>query len=148
MERSSFVSEIPIYEIPGGIHPEEHKTRSNQTNIRRLPLANELVINLKGQAGNRSIPIVEVGESVLKGQVIAECDGIFSAYQHAPTSGTIIAIEKRTIAHPSGLDDLCIVLKPDGDDQWCELTPSSNIKEMDREAVLAQIFEKGVSKAV
>lgn len=144
MERSSFVSEIPIYEIPGGIHPEEHKTRSNQTNIRRLPLANELVINLKGQAGNRSIPIVEVGESVLKGQVIAECDGIFSAYQHAPTSGTIIAIEKRTIAHPSGLDDLCIVLKPDGDDQWCELTPSSNIKEMDREAVLAQIFEKGV----
>ena len=144
MERSSFVSEIPIYEIPGGIHPEEHKTRSNQADIRRLSLAEELVINLKGQAGNRSLPIVQVGDKVLKGQVIAECDGIFSAYQHAPTSGEVIAIENRTIAHPSGLDDLCIVLKADGKDEWCELSPVTNIEDMDREAVLTQIFEKGV----
>jgi len=140
----SRASEIPIYEIPGGIHPEEHKTRSNQADIRSLPLADELVINLKGQAGNRSLPVVKAGDTVLKGQVIAECDGIFSAYQHAPTSGEVIAIENRTIAHPSGLDDLCVVLKPDGKDQWCELSPVTHLEDMDREAVLAQIFEKGV----
>ena len=79
MERSNFTSEIPIYEIPGGIHPEEHKTRSNQAEIKRLPLADEFIINLKGQAGNRSQPIVNIGDKVLKGQVIAESDGIFSA---------------------------------------------------------------------
>ncbi|GAA4364800.1 electron transport complex subunit RsxC [Kangiella marina] len=149
MERSSptpksRASEIPIYEIPGGIHPEEHKLRSSQPEIKRLPLASEFIINLKGQAGNRSLPIVEVGDTVLKGQVIAECDGIFSAYQHAPTSGEVVAIEKRTIAHPSGLDDLCIVIKADGEDRWCELTPTHSLDDMDREAVLAQIFEKGV----
>ena len=149
MERSNSIaknraSEIPIYEIPGGIHPQEHKTRSNQQEIRRLPLADELVINLKGQAGNRSLPVVAVGDTVLKGQVIAECDGVFSAYQHAPTSGKVVAIENRRIAHPSGLEDLCIVIKSDGHDQWCELPPSAPLQEIDREAILAKIFEQGV----
>lgn len=144
MEGSSRASEIPIYEIPGGIHPEEHKTRSNQADIQSIDLPQELIINLKGQAGNRSLPIVNVGDSVLKGQIIAECDGIFSSYQHAPTSGEIMAIENRTIAHPSGLDDLCIVIKPDGKDTWCELTPTKNPVNLNRETILATIFESGI----
>lgn len=149
MERSSATSksrasEIPIYEIPGGIHPEEHKTRSNQADIQSVDLPKDLIINLKGQAGNRSLPVVSVGDTVLKGQVIAECDGIFSSYQHAPTSGIITAIENRTIAHPSGLDDVCIVLKPDGKDTWCELAPAENPISLDRETILATIFESGI----
>lgn len=144
MERSNFASEIPIYEIPGGIHPVEHKIRSNQAAISTLPLANELIINLKGQAGNRSIPVVEVGDKVLKGQMIAECDGIFSSYQHAPTSGTVTSIEDRTIAHPSGLSDRCIVIQPDGEDKWVELTPVEEIDNLEREAMLATIFESGI----
>ncbi|AOE50136.1 Electron transport complex subunit C [Kangiella sediminilitoris] len=144
MERSNFASEIPIFEIPGGVHPEEHKTRSNQADIRTLSLPDELIINIKGQAGNRSIPVVEVGDTVLKGQMIAECDGIFSSYQHAPTSGTIVAIEDRTIAHPSGLSDQCIIIQPDGKDKWCQLTPVRDFDQLSREEMLATIFESGI----
>ncbi|NVK20905.1 MAG: electron transport complex subunit RsxC [Kangiellaceae bacterium] len=143
MERSNFTSEIPIFNIPGGIHPAEHKTESNSQPIRKLPLAKQLVINLKGQAGNRSVATVEVGDYVLKGQVIAENDGIFSSYQHAPSSGTVIAIEKRPIAHPSGLEDLCIIIETDGQDKWCDLSPV-DYKNLQREQILARIFEAGI----
>ncbi|NVJ66111.1 MAG: electron transport complex subunit RsxC, partial [Gammaproteobacteria bacterium] len=144
MERSSYTSEIPIFEIPGGIHPAEHKLQSNQSPISTLTLAKELVINLKGQAGNRSIPVVEVGEQVLKGQVIAKSDGVFSSYQHAPTSGVIIAIEKRPIAHASGLTDLCIVLKGDDQDNWCQLEPCPDYQSISRETLLAKLLEHGI----
>ena len=144
MQRSNFTSEIPIYQFPGGIHPEEHKTESNHAAIATLPLAKTLAINLKGQAGNRSIPIVSEGDLVLKGQVIAKNDGIFSSYQHAPTSGKIIAIEKKPIAHPSGLSDLCILLETDGQDNWCDLQPVVDFKELSREQLLARIFEAGI----
>lgn len=140
----SRASEIPIYEIPGGIHPEEHKIQSNQADIRQISLPEELIINLKGQAGNRSLPAVSVGDTVLKGQIIAECDGIFSSYQHAPTSGEITAIESRPIAHPSGLEDICITIKPDGEDTWCELSPTKDLASLDRESILATIFEHGI----
>lgn len=143
-ERSSFVSEIPVHQIPGGIHPVEHKTLSNKTPIGSLPLPQQLVINLKAQAGNRSKPVVAVGDKVLKGQVIAANDGIFSSYQHAPTSGTIIAIEKRPIAHPSNLDDLCLILEPDGLENWCELTPTVDYKKLGRDQLLDKIFAAGI----
>ncbi|MRX27142.1 electron transport complex subunit RsxC [Kangiella sp. HZ709] len=144
MERSSYPSEIPIFEFPGGIHPQENKQLSNRSPIAKLPLAKELVINLKGQAGNRSIPCVAVGEQVLKGQLIAKSDGIFSSYQHAPTSGKIIAIEKRPIAHTSGLEDLCIVLSADGDERWVELSPAEDFTALCRKQILARIFESGI----
>lgn len=132
MERSNYKSEIPIFEFHGGIHPEEHKLESNQTPIQEMTIPKQLVINLKGQAGNRSLPVVNVGDKVLKGQVIAESDGIFSTFQHAPTSGTVVAIEKRPIAHPSGLDDLCVVIETDGQDKWCELYPKKDILKLGR----------------
>lgn len=144
MERSNYKSEIPIFDFHGGIHPKEHKLESNQTPIQEIPLPQQLIINLKGQAGNRSIPIVNVGDKVLKGQVIAESDGIFSTFQHAPSSGTVVAIEKRPIAHPSGLDDLCVVIETDGKDQWCELFPKKNIQDLERAEMLAHICENGI----
>ncbi len=144
MERSTFKSEIPIYQIPGGIHPAEHKTESNQAAIQKLPLGKEFTINLKAQAGKRCLPVVSVGDKVLKGQVIAESDGIFSSYQHAPTSGTITAIEKLPIAHPSGMKDLCIRLEADSQDQWCDLKATKKYQELNREQLLARIFEAGI----
>lgn len=144
MSRSKYISEIPIHNFHGGIHPVEHKAESNQIPIRDFPLAKELVLNLKGQAGKTSLPIVSVGDYVFKGQVIAESDGIFSAFLHAPTSGTVTAIEPRPIAHTSGLPDNCIVIEADGEDAWCELSPLKNYQEQPREKILEHIFHSGI----
>jgi hypothetical protein len=40
---------------------------------------------------------------------------------HASISGVVLAIEKRPIPHPSGIDGMCIVIDSDGKDKWIEI---------------------------
>jgi electron transport complex protein RnfC len=37
---------------------------------------------------------------------------------HAPTSGTVLEVAMHVQPHPSGLDALCVVIEPDGKDEW------------------------------
>jgi Na+-translocating ferredoxin:NAD+ oxidoreductase subunit C len=113
----------PLYKFHGGIHPPTHKSQSNGVPITRLPLPDKLIIPFHQHAGNRAKPIVQVGDQVLKGQLIGlPQDGLSSAI-HASTSGTISAIDMEIVAHPSGLADLCATLIPDGKDEWIVRTP-------------------------
>jgi electron transport complex protein RnfC len=74
--------------------------------------------------GNRSVPIVQVGDHVLKGQKIGRPEGKLSSAVHASTSGTVSAIDMQLVAHHSGLPDLCVTLIPDGKDEW---TPHAGV---------------------
>ncbi|MFC3679896.1 electron transport complex subunit RsxC [Bacterioplanoides pacificum] len=111
---------IRLYDFDGGIHPRENKQQSTQQPIQTAPIAPQLTLPLHQHIGAEAVPVVEVGERVLKGQLLAEADGFVSVPLHAPTSGVISAIEHRQVPHASGLEALCIVLDSDGQDQWCE----------------------------
>lgn len=113
----------PLYTFHGGIHPPTNKTQSTQVPISRLPLPDKLIIPFHQHVGNRAKPIVQVGERVLKGQLIGMPQDTTSSAIHASTSGTIAAIGMEVVAHPSGLSDLCATLIPDGKEEWCPLTP-------------------------
>ena len=104
----------PLYKFHGGIHPPTHKSRSNSAPIAHLPLSDKLVIPFHQHAGNRAKPVVQVGDHVLKGQLIGMPQDAMSSAIHASTSGTISAIGMELVAHPSGLADLCATLIPDG----------------------------------
>lgn len=107
-----------IFKFNGGVHPPENKTQSTQLPIAKLSLPDQLVLPLRQHVGNIPKVKVNVGDYVLKGQLLAEAEGMVSAAIHAPTSGTITAIADAIIPHPSGLPDHCITLKPDGSDTW------------------------------
>ena len=72
-----------------GIHVPDRKERTSNQSIRRLPFAPELVVPLSQHFGNPAISIVQPGEEVVRGQVIARCDGFMSVPIHAPASGVI-----------------------------------------------------------
>lgn len=57
----------------------------------------ELKINLKQSIGKESSPIVKVGESIKKGQVIAEVDNCLGVYLHSPINGKIKNISNEFI---------------------------------------------------
>ena len=103
-----------LWDFPGGLHLPEHKIDAP---IRSMPLPKTLVFPLAQHIGAPAKPVVEVGDKVLRGQVIAEADGYVSTPVHASTSGKVIAIEERPVAHPSGLSARCIVLASDGRDK-------------------------------
>jgi electron transport complex protein RnfC len=109
-----------IFKFNGGVHPPENKKQSTQLPIATLGLPSSLVLPLRQHVGNIPKVKVSVGEHVLKGQLLAEAEGMVSAAIHAPTSGTITAIADAIIPHPSGLPDHCITLQPDGLDTWIE----------------------------
>ena len=109
-----------LYHFHGGIHPPSNKTQSTQTAIAHAPLPSRLVVPLHQHAGETAKPVVQAGDHVLKGQLIGMPDGFVSSAVHAPTSGTITAIDMQLIAHPSGLPNLCATLVPDGKEEWTE----------------------------
>ena len=107
-----------IFKFNGGVHPPTHKTESTNTPIAQAKFPSKLVIPLHQHVGVRAKPIVQIGERVLKGQIIGRSEGRISSTVHATTSGTVSAIDLQLVAHHSGLPDLCVTLIPDGKDEW------------------------------
>ncbi|XZG71418.1 electron transport complex subunit RsxC [Chitinibacteraceae bacterium HSL-7] len=114
---------IKLHRFHGGVHPPEHKAESNGTPIAAIPLAEEYVVPLVQGVGSDAEPCVSVGDTVLKGQRIAEPAGALGVAVHAPTSGVVSAIEARVLAHASGLSGTCVLIKADGRDEWGARVP-------------------------
>jgi len=112
-----------LFKFKGGVKPDPNKTPSLQTPIGLAPLPALLIVPLHQSIGGMPNPLVKAGDHVLKGQRIGDADKWISAAVHAPTSGTVLAVEERVAAHPSGLPTLSVVIAADGDDEWMERTP-------------------------
>jgi len=134
-----------LSDFHGGIHPQEMKSLSNQTAISKAALPPKLILPLQQHIGNASKVMVDIGQQVLKGQLLAEADGFVSVNLHAPTSGTIESISEQAIAHPSGQSDLCLTLIPDGQDQWCALSPSEDVTQLSNSEIQAKVRQAGIA---
>lgn len=136
---------MKIFEIPGGVHPAAHKDLASTQAIRPLPMPQRLTLPLQQHVGADSVPIVAVGETVKKGQVISVRQGTFSAAQHAPTSGTVIAIDAVLAPHPSGLQQQAIVIESDGADEWGELPePISDPFAVPAQEIIDRVARSGI----
>jgi electron transport complex protein RnfC len=135
-----------LWRNPGGLHLDENKDVSTQQPSRQIPLAAQLVIPLLQHAGDKPKVMVHAGDYVYKGQTLAVAQSNNSVNVHATTSGTISAIEPRPVAHPSGLHDLCVVLIPDGKDDWgdARLPTYPNYTEIDPAILRQQVKAAGV----
>lgn len=107
----------PRYQFDGGIVLPGHKLygEAGRTQIATIPP--ELILPLEQHIGAPARPVVQVGQRVLRGEVIAVADAPVSAALHASTSGEVVAIEERAAPHPSQLPMRCIVLRSDGKDE-------------------------------
>ncbi|MDF7650817.1 electron transport complex subunit RsxC [Pantoea sp. Acro-805] len=133
-----------LWDFQGGIHPPEMKTQSNGTPLSQLPLPEQFIIPLKQHIGHEGEICVSPGDHVLRGQPLTFGSGRMLPV-HAPTSGTIEAIAPHMTAHPSGLSELCIFLRADGEDRWTTLDPQPDFRALSREDVVKRIHEAGVA---
>ncbi|WP_210449171.1 electron transport complex subunit RsxC [Vibrio crassostreae] len=134
-----------IWNFPGGVHPAENKKQSNTTDIVHARLPEEIVLPVKQHIGKPGNLLVAAGDTVLKGQQLTALDTGFTLPVHAPTSGVITAIEPRTTAHPSGLSELSVVIKPDGLDTWIEKHPVEDFSTKTSDELLDVIRQAGIS---
>ena len=134
-----------IHDIHGGIHPPERKALSRPGELGTAPIPAVLVLPLRQHLGVPAQPVVNVGDRVLGGQTIAEAQGVMSVPVHAPTSGTVTAIEARPIAHASGLQDQCIVIETDGADDWLSFTGIADWRGLDATALVERVRAAGIA---
>ena len=112
-----------LFRFKGGVKPETHKSPSLGLPIGQAPLVPRYVVPLHQSIGGTPEPLVVPGQRVRKGEKIGGPDKWISSAVHAPTSGTVLAVEERLAAHPSGLPTLSVVIEADGRDEWIERQP-------------------------
>lgn len=127
-----------------GVHPPESKSATAGLPIRRMPYPDEVVLPLRQHAGKPARLLVREGQSVLRGDLLAEAEGFVSSPVHASTSGKIVEIG--LWPHPDGSMDTAIriavdryspqVPRPRLVPQWETLSPDEIIKAVQQGGVV------------
>ncbi|MBT3205867.1 MAG: electron transport complex subunit RsxC [Gammaproteobacteria bacterium] len=134
-----------VYSFHGGLHLDDHKSESLTQPLQIASFADELILKVSQHIGEPNTPVVTIGDRVKRGQLLAESSALVSAPVHAPTSGTIKAIENRSIAHASGQKAECFIIVPDGKDEAIDVEiRSAESTALDKAALLDQIRSAGI----
>lgn len=145
VERARLAGER-IHHFHGGLRLRHNKKVSCETPLERLPLPEHLYVPLLQHSGSGlAEALVEPGRKVLKGERLGAYSAPDEGYVHAPTSGTVVALEQRPIAHPSGRDGQCAVIETDGQDRWTDaLVPIENWRDAGPEELLDKLRDAGL----
>lgn len=130
----------------GGVHPHDNKLSAGNP-IETLPLPKQAIVPLSQHIGAPAQPIVEKGDHVKVGQLIAQAASFMSANIHAPISGTITKIDTATDAWGMPMPAIYIEAEGDGD-EWLETidrTPDINrICKLEPEQIIEKIKDAGI----
>ena len=132
-----------LFKFKGGVKPDTNKTASVNAPIGIAPIPRRLIVPLHQSIGGKPSPLVEPGQYVRKGQRIGGPDQWLSSAVHAPTSGTVLAVEEHISPHPSGLPTLSVLIETDGRDEWIERAPV-DYKNLPPERVREILRDAGV----
>ncbi len=83
-----------------GVHPPENKDITSGIASKRFPFPKEVILPLSQHIGTPAKALVQAGDRVERGDVIAEAAGFISSAVHATASGTVKSIE--LWPHPNG----------------------------------------------
>lgn len=134
-----------LWKFPGGIHPSENKTQSNNSPIRRLNLPKFFYVPLVQHSGEAGELLVSIGDLVRKGQPLTKGDNYRQLPVHSPTSGRVIGIEPCAYPHPSGLPEIAVVIETDGKDEWVERQPIDDFMQLTSGQIIEKIYRYGIA---
>lgn len=133
---------MSLFTFQGGIHPFDGKAMSKDKPITDILPKGNLVYPLSQHIGAPAKPVVQKGQRVLAGEMIAVAGGFVSAPIYSSVSGTVLAIEPRRTV--TGDQVPCIIIE---NDEAYEQAPPINDKafeEMSKEEVIAVIQKAGI----
>lgn len=132
----------------GGIHPEENKiTAEMPTQV--APLPKQAIFPLSQHIGAPAKPIVQKGDKVKVGTMIAEANGFVSAPIHSSVSGTVFKVD--TAVDATGYRKPVIIINVEGD-EWEEtidrsekLETLAEHPELTPEEIVERIKQSGIT---
>jgi electron transport complex protein RnfC len=128
----------------GGIHPPENKLTAGVA-IEYLPVPVSVTIPVSQHIGSPATVIVNKGDYVKTGQVIAECKGYVSSNIHSSVSGKINKIE--TLTDTTGYKQTAVFIDTEGD-EWLEsIDRSINIQKeikLSKDEIVKRCLDAGI----
>lgn len=128
----------------GGVHPAENKLSANKS-VEQLPLPKTVTIMVAQHIGAPSKIIVQRGDEVKVGQIVAQSAGFVSTNIHSSVSGKVAKID--TVTDSSGYKKDAIVINVQGDD-WDESIDRSEElitdTELDAKTIVEKILAAGI----
>ena len=132
----------------GGIHPEENKlTHESPTQI--APLPHQAIFPLSQHIGAPARPVVQKGDQVKVGTLIAEASSFVSAPIHSSVSGTVAKID--TAIDATGYRKPAIIIDVEGDDWEESIDRSTQLEtlrehpELTPEEIIDRIKKAGIT---
>jgi electron transport complex protein RnfC len=89
-----------LLSFKSGVHPPDEKAITAGIASRRLPFSDELILPLSQHLGAPAKALVQIGDRIERGDVLAEASGFISAPIHATAAGTVKDIA--LWPHPNG----------------------------------------------
>jgi electron transport complex protein RnfC len=125
----------------GGIHPPERKENTEKLPIEAAFPSTKMVSIPVTQGGAPNQPIVKVGDTVARGQKIAETGAFMSAPVHSSVAGVVKKIENRLVT--ANIEAPCIIIEADGSDKTDFMEPLDP-NSCTKEEALARIKQAGI----
>lgn len=126
----------------GGVHPYDGKELSKDKPIKEYLPTGDLVYPLSQHIGAPAKPVVAVGDTVLKGQMIAEASGFVSAPIYASVSGKVKKIEPRRVVVGDMVN--AIVIENDGEYNTVEFETVDDVSKLSKEQIIEKIKTAGI----
>ncbi len=126
------------------IHPADFKDIARNKKIEAAPIPKKVILPLSQHLGAPSEPVVNTGDSVKTGSLIARAKGFISSNLHSSISGKVIAVEESP--HPILGSSKAIIIESDGQDikAYLDLVPAKDISGLSKEEIVTLIKEAGV----
>ena len=130
------------FTFKGGIHPYDGKDLSKDRAIIDAVPGDIMVYPLSQHIGAPAKPIVAKGDTVLRGQMIAEAGGFVSAPIYSSVSGIVRSIEKRRVATGDMVES--IIIENDGLGTEVMYEEARDWEKLSREEILERIRKAGI----
>jgi electron transport complex protein RnfC len=128
----------------GGVHPPENKLTANIP-IEYLPVPESVVIPVSQHIGSPAVPVVNKGDQVKTGQLLAAAKGFVSANIHSSVSGKVSRID--TAADSSGFKQTSVFIDVEGD-VWVDTIDKDETIKMEvilsPEEIIKRCLDSGI----
>ncbi|MBQ1547858.1 MAG: electron transport complex subunit RsxC [Lachnospiraceae bacterium] len=126
----------------GGVHPYDGKELSKDKETTKLLPEGDLYFPVSQHIGAPAKPIVQKGDTVLAGQMIAEAGGFVSSPIFSSVSGTVKGIEKCRTSVGDMVD--AIVIENDGNYTEAAFDEVEDVTKLSKEEIVEKIKNAGV----
>jgi len=125
-----------------GVHPEEFKDLSENCSIERMPFVEEYTLPLGQHIGAPSSALVVKGQTVKRGEKIADAVGFVSVALHSPVDGVVSDIG--IFSNPNGQLTPAIKIKTDPYSSQ-KMTPEAiDLSTLDAKSFVSEVQSSGI----